>query len=490
MVARRPSPRVRPRRGDSGSSRRTGRASTRVVGKPGRGREPRWSPDGHRLAFLSRRRGWSQVWVIDAPVPRRGRPANEPKPPRPVGRDRDRASTSTRSSGRPTAAGSRSWPGRRRRTRRRRRSSLVDVATGRTRDRRRRAQPATSGRRWLRRRVAPVRVRRRRLVPGRPADRRRPRSDRPDGRRARARRAVGRRSVTCRCRRRTAVGSSTSRSTTASRTSSSASSAAAAAETRPRPTAEDAPDVSARPRRAAGSIRGTASGGRSAGSPTARGSPRSARARPRRRTCGCCRCPGVAPGRRPAAAGHRLACRPSCGRRWRPIRVAVRRADRVQGPRRARASRARCGGRRGAPASAAAAASRPIVYPHGGPTGQSFRTFQPFKQLLTEEGFAVLDVDFRGSTGYGRAFRQANHGEWGHADVHDVIDGGPLGGRAAVVGRAAGHLRRRRTAATSSCARSSRSRRCGGPASTCSATPRSPRAIGTATGTGGSTCTG
>ena len=37
-------------------------------------------------------------------------------------------------------------------------------------------------------------------------------------------------------------------------------------------------------------------------------------------------------------------------------------------------------------------------------------------------GFAVLDVDFRGSTGYGRTFRMANHDEWGHADVQDVID--------------------------------------------------------------------
>ena len=43
--------------------------------------------------------------------------------------------------------------------------------------------------------------------------------------------------------------------------------------------------------------------------------------------------------------------------------------------------------------------------PHGGPTGQSFRLFAPFKQLLVAEGFAVFDVDFRGSTGYGRAFR-------------------------------------------------------------------------------------
>jgi hypothetical protein len=56
---------------------------TRVVAKPGGGRQPRWSPDGHRLAFVSRRRGWSQVWLIDAPVPRRGRPASEPKPPEP-----------------------------------------------------------------------------------------------------------------------------------------------------------------------------------------------------------------------------------------------------------------------------------------------------------------------------------------------------------------------------------------------------------------------
>jgi Tol biopolymer transport system component len=57
---------------------------TRVVGKPGGALQPRWSPDGRRLAFISRRRGWSQVWLIDAPVPRRGRPAAEPKPPEPT----------------------------------------------------------------------------------------------------------------------------------------------------------------------------------------------------------------------------------------------------------------------------------------------------------------------------------------------------------------------------------------------------------------------
>jgi dipeptidyl aminopeptidase/acylaminoacyl peptidase len=63
-----------------------------------------------------------------------------------------------------------------------------------------------------------------------------------------------------------------------------------------------------------------------------------------------------------------------------------------------------------------------VLYPHGGPTWQSFRSFTPFKHVLVREGFAVLDVDFRGSTGYGRAFRTANHDEWGHADNHDMID--------------------------------------------------------------------
>jgi dipeptidyl aminopeptidase/acylaminoacyl peptidase len=63
-----------------------------------------------------------------------------------------------------------------------------------------------------------------------------------------------------------------------------------------------------------------------------------------------------------------------------------------------------------------------IVYVHGGPTWQAFRRFDPFKQLLIREGFAILDVDFRGSTGYGREFRRANKNEWGHADANDLID--------------------------------------------------------------------
>jgi dipeptidyl aminopeptidase/acylaminoacyl peptidase len=63
-----------------------------------------------------------------------------------------------------------------------------------------------------------------------------------------------------------------------------------------------------------------------------------------------------------------------------------------------------------------------IIHVHGGPTWQAFRDWVPFRELLVQEGFAYLSVDFRGSSGYGRDFRHANRDAWGHADVHDVID--------------------------------------------------------------------
>ncbi len=71
------------------------------------------------------------------------------------------------------------------------------------------------------------------------------------------------------------------------------------------------------------------------------------------------------------------------------------------------------GGRRRVPA---------VIQAHGGPTSQTYRGYQPFTQLLVQEGMAVVAPDFRGSTGYGRDFRWANRGEWGHADAEDVID--------------------------------------------------------------------
>jgi dipeptidyl aminopeptidase/acylaminoacyl peptidase len=63
-----------------------------------------------------------------------------------------------------------------------------------------------------------------------------------------------------------------------------------------------------------------------------------------------------------------------------------------------------------------------VVHSHGGPTHQTFRDWFPFRQLVVEGGMAYFSVDFRGSSGYGRAFRWANRGEWGHADAFDVID--------------------------------------------------------------------
>lgn len=63
-----------------------------------------------------------------------------------------------------------------------------------------------------------------------------------------------------------------------------------------------------------------------------------------------------------------------------------------------------------------------VVQSHGGPTHQAFRDWFPIRQLVVDAGMAFLSVDFRGSTGYGREFRWANRGEWGHADAFDVID--------------------------------------------------------------------
>jgi dipeptidyl aminopeptidase/acylaminoacyl peptidase len=71
----------------------------------------------------------------------------------------------------------------------------------------------------------------------------------------------------------------------------------------------------------------------------------------------------------------------------------------------------------------APAAEKPplIVQAHGGPTGGASAAFSLQTQFWTTRGFAVVDVDYGGSSGYGRAYRDLLQGQWGIVDVEDVI---------------------------------------------------------------------
>ena len=63
-----------------------------------------------------------------------------------------------------------------------------------------------------------------------------------------------------------------------------------------------------------------------------------------------------------------------------------------------------------------------IINVHGGPTGTALAAFNPMHQFWTSRGFAVFDLNHRGSTGYGRAFRKKLYGQWGINDVRDAIN--------------------------------------------------------------------
>ncbi|NNN21916.1 MAG: S9 family peptidase [Acidimicrobiales bacterium] len=63
-----------------------------------------------------------------------------------------------------------------------------------------------------------------------------------------------------------------------------------------------------------------------------------------------------------------------------------------------------------------------IINCHGGPTSSADPGFSPTFAFFTSRGFAVVDVDYRGSSGYGRKYRDALNGNWGIVDVEDVIE--------------------------------------------------------------------
>ncbi|HEX5777075.1 MAG TPA: S9 family peptidase [Caulobacteraceae bacterium] len=64
-----------------------------------------------------------------------------------------------------------------------------------------------------------------------------------------------------------------------------------------------------------------------------------------------------------------------------------------------------------------------VVLPHGGPAWRDYPEFDWWAQAFASGGYAVFQPNFRGSTGYGRAFRNAGEGEWGAKMQTDISDG-------------------------------------------------------------------
>ena len=64
-----------------------------------------------------------------------------------------------------------------------------------------------------------------------------------------------------------------------------------------------------------------------------------------------------------------------------------------------------------------------IIMPHGGPWAQSYSGYDAFAQFLSNRGYAVLQPNFRGSTGYGKSYLNAGNGEWGRKMQDDLTWG-------------------------------------------------------------------
>ncbi|MDT0327454.1 S9 family peptidase [Nocardiopsis lambiniae] len=87
-----------------------------------------------------------------------------------------------------------------------------------------------------------------------------------------------------------------------------------------------------------------------------------------------------------------------------------------------------------------------VVWAHGGPVSHSTVAFDPVKAYFTSRGIGIVDVNYGGSTGYGRSYRKRLDKEWGVVDVEDVTavaralveEGRADAGRLAVRGPSAG----------------------------------------------------
>jgi dipeptidyl aminopeptidase/acylaminoacyl peptidase len=87
-----------------------------------------------------------------------------------------------------------------------------------------------------------------------------------------------------------------------------------------------------------------------------------------------------------------------------------------------------------------------IVWSHGGPTAATRDVLDARAQFWTSRGFALLDVNYGGSTGFGRVYRERLNGMWGIVDVADCVNGAlhlvakglADGGRLAIRGGSAG----------------------------------------------------
>ncbi len=64
-----------------------------------------------------------------------------------------------------------------------------------------------------------------------------------------------------------------------------------------------------------------------------------------------------------------------------------------------------------------------VIMPHGGPWARDYWGYNPYHQFLANRGYAVLSPNFRGSTGFGKAFLDAGNGEWGELMQDDLTAG-------------------------------------------------------------------